>query len=163
MKMVKWVWFVVPVLVIGALIVVGSLFKSSNARVPEVVQPSGDAAYFSRETLTDTQEAVEVAVSQINLNGPGETLDFSISMSTHSVNLDMDLVKNAFLTTDSGLTILPIQWDAPAGGHHISGTLSFAPVLGDTVVLEGTTRLTLTIRNVDAPERVFTWELQAPG
>ena len=163
MKTYKWLWFVVPALVMAGLVVVGSLVESSNAGVPEVVQPSGDAAYFSTETLTDTQGAVEVAVSQINLNAPGETLDFYISMNTHSVNLDMDLTQNAFLITDPGLTISPIRWDAPAGGHHISGTLSFSTTLGDKAVLEDTTQITLSIRNVDVPERIFTWILQPPA
>lgn len=84
-------------------------------------------------------------------------------MNTHSVDLGVNLAKNAVLTTDTGLTVSPVRWDAPSGGHHISGTLSFAPVVGDKVVLEGAARLTLTLRNVDVPERVFTWDLQPAG
>jgi hypothetical protein len=163
MKTVTWLWVAVPALVVAGLIIAGSLVESSNAGVPEGIQPLGDTDSFSTETLTDTQGAVEVAVSQINLNAPGETLDFYIAMNTHSVNLDTDLVKNTFLTTDSGLSISPVRWDAPSGGHHISGTLSFAPTLGNKVVLEGATKFTLTIRNVDVRERVFTWELQPAG
>jgi hypothetical protein len=159
----KMLWFAVPVVVIVALIGAGSLLASSQKDTPEVVEPITGQAYFPTETLTDEQGAVSVAVTQLNLNGPGETLDFTVAMNTHSVNLGMDLARNAFLVTDTGLTISSVRWDAPAGGHHISGTLSFPSVSGDKVVLEGAARVTLTVRNVAVQERVFTWELQPAG
>jgi hypothetical protein len=159
----KVLWIGVPVAVIAALVGVRALLASSQKSALEVVQPVAGKAYFPTATVTDSQGAVSVAVTQLNLNGPGDTLDFTVSMNTHSVNLDMDLVKNAFLVTDTGLTVSPIRWDAPPGGHHVSGTLSFSSVLGDKAVLDGATRLTLTIRNVGVPERVFTWEVQPAG
>jgi hypothetical protein len=71
--------------------------------------------------------------------------------------------QNAFLTTDTGLTVSAVAWDAPSGGHHVSGVLSFPASLGDQGVLEGAEQVTLTIRNVDVPERVFMWEIQPAG
>lgn len=159
----KVLWIAVPIVVLVALVGARSLRASSKKSTPEVVQPVAGKAYFPTATLTDEQGAVSVAVTQLNLNGPGDTLDFMVSMNTHSVNLDMDLARNAFLVTDTGLTVSPIRWDAPSGGHHVSGTLSFSSVLGDKAVLDGVTRLTLTIRNVSVPERVFTWEVQPAG
>lgn len=156
----KLLWIAVPVVVIVALVGVGSLLASSQKNAPEVVEPVAGEAYFPTATLTDEQGAVVVEVTQLNLNGPGDTLDFAVAMNTHSVDLGVNLAKNAVLTTDTGLTVSPVRWDAPSGGHHISGTLSFSPVVGDKVVLGGAARLTLTIRNVDVAERVFTWELQ---
>ncbi len=46
-----------------------------------------------------------------------------------------------------------------SGGHHVSGVLSFPTVADGVTLLEGASHLTLTIHNVDAPERSFTWSL----
>ena len=156
-------WVVVPVLVVAILVGARSLLASPEKTAPDVIQPAAGQSYFPTETLTDEQGAVVVAVTQINLNGPGETLDFEVALNTHSVDLGMDLAQNAFLTTDSGLTVSAVKWDAPSGGHHVSGTLSFPANLDDQVVLEGAGQVTLTIRNVDAPERVFIWEIRPTG
>lgn len=152
-------WGIGIVLVLAALTAVGSLVASEEG-VPSVVLPDEGEAYFSPEILADNQGAVEVTVTQINLNGSEETLDFFVAMDTHSVNLDMDLSKSAFLTTDTGLTVSSVGWEGPTGGHHISGTLKFLPTLGEQEVLEGTETVTLTIRNLDVPERSFTWTLE---
>ena len=115
-------------------------------------------------TRTDEQGAVVVRVKPLNLSNnlsnPGETLDFDVAMDTHSVDLSMDLGTLATLTTDNGRSVPATKWDAPAGGHHAEGTLLFPAKLEGVPILEGATRLTLTLRNVDAPERVFTWNLQ---
>ncbi len=152
-------WIVVPFVAIAALFGVGSLLASSQeTAAPEVVEPVAGEGGFPTATLTDEQGAVSVTVTQLNLNGPGDTLDFAVAMDTHSVELDMDLTQTATLTTDTGLALSPSRWDAPSGGHHVSGTLSFAALADGAAVLDGATQLTLTLRNVDAPERVFTWE-----
>ncbi len=102
---------------------------------------------------------VTVTVKPLDLVNPGDTLDFEIGMNTHSVGLDMDLATLATLTTNTGMTEKATVWDAPRGGHHVSGKLSFPSLVNGTSLLKGTTELTLTIRNVDAPERTFKWEL----
>lgn len=111
-------------------------------------------------TRTDEQGAVVVKVKPVNLSNPSETLEFDVAMDTHSVDLSMDLGTLATLTTDNGRSVPATKWDAPAGGHHAEGTLLFPAKLEGVPILEGATRLTLTLRNVDAPERVFTWNLQ---
>ncbi len=70
----------------------------------------------------------------------------------------MDLAALATLTTDAGQAVPASLWDAPLGGHHVSGVLSFPSNIAGVPVLEGATRLTLTLINLDAAERVFTWE-----
>jgi hypothetical protein len=94
----------------------------------------------------------------LNLDDPGETLNFQVSLNTHSVDLGMDLAVLATLTTDAGVTVQPLQWDAPLGGHHVSGTLSFPAEADGTSVLDGAGTITLRLVEVDAAERVFTWE-----
>ena len=111
-------------------------------------------------TRTDTQGAITVEATPLTLNDPGDTLTFEIGLTTHSVDLSMDLATLATLTTDNGHTVQAALWDAPLGGHHVSGMLSFPASVDGTPVLDGATTLTLTIANLDAPERTFTWELQ---
>lgn len=111
------------------------------------------------EVQLDEQGFVEVAVTPLNLNASGETLNFSVGLNTHSVDLSMDLAQLATLETDNGLGVQAILWDAPLGGHHVSGVLSFPAVSEGVSLLEGASHLTLKIRDIDAPERSFTWSL----
>jgi hypothetical protein len=109
---------------------------------------------------TDAQGAVTIAVTPDNLGNPGDELVFEISMNTHSVDLSMDLATLATLTTDNGNTVQASLWDAPRGGHHVSGKLSFPVSMDGNSLFDGATKLSLVIRDVDAPERIFTWDLQ---
>lgn len=106
----------------------------------------------------DEQGAVMVEIIPKNLNNPAHTLDFDVRLNTHSVDLSMDLAELATLTTDTGLSVQASSWEAPAGGHHVSGRLSFPSSVNGVALLDGVRKLTLTITNVDAPVRVFTWE-----
>jgi hypothetical protein len=81
-------------------------------------------------------------------------------MDTHSIDLSMDLAALATLTTDNGQSVQATVWDAPLGGHHVSGTLSFPASVEGKAILDGASRPTLIIKDVDASERVFTWDLK---
>lgn len=107
----------------------------------------------------DDQGAVTVEVTPTNLDQPGDMLQFDVAMNTHSVDLSMDLKTLATLTTDTGLTIQATNWDAPGGGHHVRGKLSFPATQSGKSILEGTKKLTLTITGVDNAIRTFTWNL----
>jgi hypothetical protein len=111
-------------------------------------------------TRTDEQGAVVIEVTPINLGTSADQLEFDVSMNTHSFDLSMDLATLATLTTDTSITIQPTLWDAPGGGHHVSGKLIFPSMKGGKSILEGASKLTLTIINVDAPSRLFEWELK---
>lgn len=110
-------------------------------------------------TRSDSQGAVTVDVKPVNLSDPGKTLAFEIGMNTHSIDLSIDLATLATLTTDNGRTVQATVWDAPQGGHHVSGTLSFPASLDGKPVLDGATKLTLIIKDLDAAERDFSWDL----
>lgn len=116
----------------------------------------------SKEEMTrmDQQGAVIMEVTPLNLGTPGDTLEFDVVMNTHSVDLGMDLAVLATLLTDTGITLQATLWDAPRGGHHVSGKLVFPAVQDGKSILEGATRLILTVVNVDAPSRTFEWELK---
>jgi hypothetical protein len=114
--------------------------------------------WVEEQSKADDQGQVSVVVTPLNLNKAWETIDFRVEMNTHSVDLAMDLSALATITTDNGVTVQAIRWDGPAGGHHVNGTLSFPTAVGGVPVLEGATKLTLTLVEVDIPERVFIWE-----
>lgn len=116
------------------------------------------ASWPDGQAQQDAQGAVEVAIIPLNLNNPGGTLDFEVSLNTHSIDLSMDLAALATLVTDSGKTVQASLWDAPLGGHHVSGVLSFPADVDGASFLEGATRLTLTLSGLDVPERVFNWD-----
>ncbi len=115
---------------------------------------------FDSTVRIDEQGAIVFNVTPLNLNAPSETLEFDVVMDTHSIDLSMDLATASTLTTDTGITVQAALWDAPRGGHHVSGRLIFPAAKGGKSILDGATKLTLTILNVDAPSRVFEWELK---
>jgi len=153
---------VVPVVALIVLAGAGLLLAIALAKSKDTsaVVEARSGAGFPTMPLTDKQGAVSVEVLPLNLGGLGQTLDFRVAMNTHSVELDMNLAEQATLSTDTGLTISPVRWDAPSGGHHVSGTLSFPAEVDGAVVMDGVTELTLTLRNIDVPERVFVWALK---
>jgi hypothetical protein len=136
---------------------------SMETAVPEAnplpPQPDVQTAWPDGQAQQDDQGQVEVAVTPLNLGSHNETLDFDVVMDTHSIDLSMDLAALATLRTDTGFTVNAIAWSAPAGGHHVAGALQFPAVVDDVHILDDVSRLTLTIRDVDAPERTFTWNL----
>jgi hypothetical protein len=163
----------------GAIAFIAPLLLLSACSVrPAVDQAAGEAPPTSTRTpvptatpdlpsepttanlaRSDDQGAVEFVVEPLNLNGSGDTLDFSISMNTHSVDVGWDLAALATLETDAGVKVGAAAW--PIGsGHHYGGTLSFPRVVanGDEV-LAGASVMRLVLRDTDVPERVFTWEL----
>jgi len=114
----------------------------------------------SEMSRTDGQGAVVMEVTPLNLGTPAAELEFEVSMNTHSVDLSMDLATLAILTTDAGARVPASLWDAPRGGHHVEGKLVFPATNDGKSILEGASKLTLTILDVDASSRVFEWELK---
>ena len=106
----------------------------------------------------DNQGAVEIELVPLNQNNPDLTLDFNVNLNTHSVDLSMDLATLAILETDTGLSVQASLWDAPRGGHHVSGILSFPAEIDGFPLLEGVSKMTISLIDVDAPERIFVWE-----
>lgn len=121
---------------------------------------AGTTAQSSAKTQTNEGGQITIKVTWQGRNaGPV----FNVEMDTHAVNLDgYDLRQLAVLRTDQGQGVQPIGWNAPTGGHHRSGVLSFPATLADgtPVVKPDTHIMKLVIRDVgDVPERVFTWTL----
>jgi hypothetical protein len=108
----------------------------------------------------DEQGAIIIEVTPLSLDSPADTLEFDVVLTTHSIDLSMDLATLATLTTDTGISVEATLWDAPRGGHHVEGKLVFPVTKDGRSILKGATKLTLTIINVDAPTRIFEWELK---
>ena len=123
---------------------------------------TGPATVALAEPGTQTGQA-----GQVTIKATWQDVDagpvFTIVLDTHAVNLDgYDLGQLATLRTDQGIEAAPIGWDAPAGGHHRQGALTFPPTQPDgSPVLTGETRLVeLSIRDVGGvPETVLKWGL----
>ncbi len=118
------------------------------------------APAWNQTVLVDEQGAVVVEVTPLNLNTPDDTLEFEIALNTHSVDLSMDLVQLVTLTTNVGIVVQAASWDAPRGGHHVSGKLIFPSTSDGNSFLDEATKIILQIRDVDAAMREFEWQLQ---
>ena len=119
-------------------------------------QPSGVAS------ATQVSEGGQVKLT-VTWQGATAGPVFTVVMDTHSVDLDgYDLGQLAVVRTDPGREARPIGWDAPGGGHHRSGTLTFPTTRDDGTPIIGPTARTLEllIRDVaGVPERSFQWAL----
>lgn len=155
--------FILPLLLTLTLILAACSTASTSDQTPPQADPvstESNSTSNDSATLSDQQGAVTVEVTPLNLDSATDTLDFDIVMDTHSVELSMDLATLATLTTDTGISVDATLWDAPLGGHHVEGKLIFPVAKDGKPVLEGATKLTLTIIDVDAPTRIFEWDLK---
>ena len=160
--------FIIPVLLVLTLII-SACAPSAAATARPTSQPTPvsnnnpaptSGAENADLARTDEQGAVVFMVTPLNLDAPAAPLEFDVAMNTHSVDLSMDLATLSTLSTDTELTIQATKWDATPGGHHVSGKLIFPASANGKSILEGASKLTLTIVNLDAASRVFEWELK---
>lgn len=127
---------------------------------PDSVSTEPDSPEFDSATRMDDQGAIIFEVTPLILDQTAESLEFNMVLTTHSIDLSMDLAATATLSTDTGISVNSTLWDAPRGGHHVEGKLIFPATQNGKSILDGATKLTLTITNVDAPTRIFEWELK---
>ena len=99
-------------------------------------------------------EAGSVTVSAAWIVGTSSAI---VAMNTHSVDLDgFDLTELARVRVDGSDWVRPTVWDAPKGGHHRSGTLTFGTL--DSKVLASARVIELEIQNVAVPSHLLRWE-----
>ena len=112
---------------------------------------------------TQTNEGGQVTIAA-TWQGSGAQPSFNVAMNTHAVDLDgYDLRQLVVLRIDGGRDVQPISWEAPKGGHHRSGTLTFPATStdGTPLIASGARTIELVIRDVaDVPERRFRWVLE---
>ena len=89
--------------------------------------------------------------------------EFGEDYARYAANLNgYDLRQLAVLHVGQGQEMRPTSWNAPSGGHHRSGTLSFSATFADgtSVMKTDTHIIKLIIRNVGGiAERTFLWTL----
>jgi hypothetical protein len=102
------------------------------------------------ETQTGSEGDVTVEVTPKGITSAG--IDFDVKFTTHSVDLDFNLVERSSLVSASGEKLKPISWDGGQGGHHLSGRLKFPPFSRELKSM----RLVLT-DNLLVKERAFEW------
>jgi len=156
-------------LIIPILLILTLAITACSAASPSLPsQPQADPVStesispdFDPATRMDDQGAIIFEVTPLNLDqATAETFEFNIVLTTHSIDLSMDLAATATLETDAGVSVDSTLWDAPRGGHHVEGKLIFPMTAKGKSILDGATKLTLTITDVDAPTRIFEWELK---
>lgn len=149
--------YVIPIVIVTVAVLIGAgvrLLSTTTAAQPPPVPASVTA------DTTRISEGGQVTVKASWAN-PFASPVFTIVMDTHAVDLDgYDLARIAALRVDGGPELAPIGWDAPAGGHHREGTLTFPTEQGGNSVIGVKTRtVELIVRGVaGVPERVLTWE-----
>ena len=139
---------------IAAVLFVAATAAACAAPVTSAADPapSGAASAVPGEERQHEAGAVTVVASWI-----GGTSSARVTMDTHSVPLDgFDLRDLARLRLDGGDWVSPTLWDAPRGGHHRSGTLTFGSIAPQ--MLDGARVIELEVRDVGVPSRVLRWE-----
>ena len=160
-----------PVLFALAMLIVGSVLtacagepaiaaSSNSSPVPQADVTAPAPSPGQDLARMDSQGAVEFAVSpQSWTREANGTIEFEISMNTHSVDLSMDLAKLSTLQTDLGASVAALDWTG-GSGHHVVGVLRFPAATSTGLpILDGSALLILTVRDVDAPARIFQWEI----
>jgi len=101
-------------------------------------------------TRTDNQGGIEIAVTPQKIS-KGERAVFTVVFTTHTGDLNFDLIKIATLNLD-GEILKPIAWDGGSGGHHLEGALTFDQLkkISDKIVLE--------MEDIGGFRRSFVWQ-----
>lgn len=135
---------------VGAALLALALFLAQPQ--PALPAPTGE--------LSQVSEGGEVTVKATWLADQASPT-FAVALDTHSVALDgYDLRTLAVLRAD-GREVAPSSWEAPAGGHHRSGTLTFPATAADgsPLITAQTRQIELVLRGIgDVPERILTWQ-----
>lgn len=107
------------------------------------------------ERQVSTAGGVEVSAAPGDLSENASSLDFEISLDTHSVELNYDMVAGAALADETGKEYKPFLWEgAEPGGHHRSGILKFNRISPHPK------NVTLILRGIGGvPETRFTWTI----
>jgi hypothetical protein len=165
----KRLLLIITLLITTGLLIACGAIKSSRVSQPEVRQdvsaPANAAQAAPAEpaqpaaptfaTQSNSEGAVSVDVTPINLGNGSATLDFDVAFNTHSVNLSFDPAAISVLRDSAGHEYPAVAWEGSGpGGHHRSGVLRFQvpEPTGDAieVVIQGV---------AGVPERVFHWDL----
>lgn len=121
---------------------------ASSISAQRALAPGGELGDRSHEA-----GAVTVVASWL----AGSTPVAKVTLDTHSVDLDgFDLANLARVRIDGGAWRAPSSLDVPKGGHHRSGTLTFAAL--DPEAWASARVIELEIRDIGSPSHLLRWE-----
>ena len=151
-------WLVrgIALVTLVAIVGVGLVFWTKQ----QPSQPTNTAPAAASSAMTQTNEGGQVTI-KVTWQGSGAGPIFDVVMDTHAVDLDgFDLKQLALLRINGAREVQPTGWDAPKGGHHRNGTLTFPAEAanGSPLIAPDTRTIELVIRDIaGVPERVFRW------
>ena len=152
-------WFARGIILVTLAVIVGVVLGFWNRLSPAQPADTAPAAVVSG-ALTHTNEGGQVTI-KATCQGPVAGPIFYVVMDTHAVDLDgFDLKQLAFLRINGAREVQPTGWDAPKGGHHRTGTLTFPAKAADgsALIAPDARTIELVIRDIaGVPERVFRW------
>lgn len=109
-----------------------------------------------QEERLSTQSAAEgevsVEVTPMVLK-PGGEAKFKVTLNTHTIELNYDLLKVSNLQDNNGNNIKAILWSGGLVGHHLTGELVFPAISGKAESVE------LTIAGISGSDRKFRWNI----
>jgi hypothetical protein len=117
------------------------------------------AATTAGTEATQRSEGGQVTVA-VTWGGKETGPVFRVVMDTHAVDLDGYDLRQLAVLRAGGREVRPSGWDAPKGGHHREGTLTFPSASADGSPTMGPAAGTveLVIRDIaGVPERIFRW------
>ena len=131
------------------------LYKKAIYWLAGLLVVAAAATGWAYDTQDSNQNGVRVTVTPRVLS-PGKAAQFEIRLNTHSVALEQDLTQVAELRDSLGRVYQVKGWDgSPPGGHHRSGTLTFANLQ------ESIDGITLVLRDIaGVPQRTFSWKIE---
>lgn len=105
------------------------------------------AADMDYASQTDRAGGVTIKVTP-HLSPLGESWDFEVELTTHTVPLEHDMVSAVILTDGAGTAQPAVTWDGdPPGGHHRKGRLRFRPLAELPEVIERGYGISVALRN----------------
>ena len=131
-----------------------TLYQKNTDEAPGVgTSESSAQAQDERPYETQVDETGPVTVTITPLELSADNWDFEVTLQTHSVDLDMDILKSIVLRTNESTEIIPEAWDGdPPGGHHRMGIVQF------TSASPVPSKFMLLVKDVGGvPLREFAW------
>lgn len=95
---------------------------------------------------------VEIGVMPTTIK-PNEPIVFNLAFTTHSVELSYDFTQIIKAEDDKGNSYAVSNWSGGAGGHHLQGELTFAPLRA------GAKQLKLLFSEIDKKGGELVWKL----
>jgi hypothetical protein len=148
--------FIFPILVIGLAVWLTKskppeISGTQETEIAAVVQqPEESVNSLAPQTLSFGAVEAEVTPKQVT---PSLPIIFSVSLNTHSVELDFDLPQITELKDDQGNIYQAKEWTGGQSGHHLSGDLTFENLKPEVKELK------LTINSIDQIIESFVWNL----